>query len=151
MSTEFKQKLIDACEAYVSKKLHTVQTAIDDLQAALKLETKCSMGDKYETGRAMLHLEFEKLAVQHEEYQKLQKTLQRIPPGAKNTTAGFGCAVETSIANYFIAIPAGELNVEGKNFYAVGASAPIAKSLLGKGAGDFFHFNGREAEILRIY
>lgn len=151
MSAGTKQKLLDACEAYVEKKLETVQTAIDDLQAALKLETKCSMGDKYETGRAMLHLEFEKLAGQHEEFQKLRKTLRMIPPGRKDAIAGFGSGVRTSMANYFIAIPAGEFIIEGEKFYSIGATAPIAKNLTGRSTGDTIHFNDRKIEILEIF
>lgn len=151
MDAAMKQKLIEGCEAYVEKKLQTVQAAIDDLQAALKLETKCSMGDKYETGRAMLHLEFEKLAVQHEEFQKLRKTLRMIPPGRKDVIAGFGSGVQTSTANYFIAIPAGEIIVEGEKFYCVGATAPIAKNITGRAAGDLIHFNGREIKILKVF
>lgn len=151
MDTITKQKLIAACEAYVDKKLQTVQAAIDDLQAALKLETKCSMGDKYETGRAMLHLEFEKLAVQHEEFQKLRKTMRMIPPGRKDVIASFGSGVQTSLANYFIAIPAGEIMIEGENFYCIGATAPIAKNITGRAAGDLFRFNGRDIKVLNVF
>lgn len=148
--SEIKEKLIEACAAYVEKKIETVQHAIDDLEAALKLETKCSMGDKYETGRAMLHLEFEKLAGQYEEYQKLRKTLRMIPAGKNNSVVGFGTAVKTSMANYFIAIPAGQLLIEGKAFYAVGAAAPVAKALAGKSEGDMVTFNGKELQIEKI-
>lgn len=151
MSTSTKQQLIDACEIYVEAKLKTVQDTIDDLEGALKLETKCSMGDKYETGRAMLHLEFEKMAVQHEELRKLRKTLRMIVPGRKETIAGFGSVVKTSLANYFIAIPAGELLVGGEKYFAVGANAPIAQNLSGKAAGEEFIFNTRKIEIKEVF
>ncbi|WP_029036430.1 hypothetical protein [Salinimicrobium xinjiangense] len=150
MSKTLKIKLIAACEAYVEKKLETIQQAIDDLEAALKLETKCSMGDKYETGRAMLHLEFEKLAVQYEQFKKLRKTVRMIPSGKINKDVAFGSVVRTSQANYFIAIPAGELIVEGEKYYAVGATAPIAQNLMGRTAGDTFSFNGRELEVQQV-
>jgi transcription elongation GreA/GreB family factor len=150
MSTATKEQLLKACEVYVESKLHTVQNAIKDLEAALKLETKCSMGDKYETGRAMLHLEFEKLAGQHQEFSKLRKTLRMIPGSRKDTAAGFGSVVKTSLANYFIAIPAGELTVAGEKYYAVGAGSPIAKALTGKTEGDSVTFNGREFQIQKV-
>lgn len=150
MNVETKNKLLEACAAYVEAKLQTVQKAIDDLEAALKLETKCSMGDKYETGRAMLHLEFEKLAGQHEEFRKLRKTVRIIPRGREDKIITFGSVVKTSAANYFIAIPAGEVNVEGEKFYAVGASSPIAQALTGKAAGDKITFNGKEILIQEV-
>lgn len=151
MELAIKQKLIDACAAYVETKLQTIQTAIDDLEAALKLETKCSMGDKYETGRAMLHLEFEKLAVQFEEFKKLRKTVRMIPENRIEKVVTFGSAVETSQANYFIAIPAGEITVEKHKYYVVGASAPIAKILTGRTSGDVVTFNGREIVIQKVF
>lgn len=150
MNNSIKKQLVAACEAYVEVKLQTVQKTIDDLEAALKLETKCSMGDKYETGRAMLHLEFEKLAGQYEEFKKLRKTVRMIPAERKDTAVGFGSLVKTSLASYFIAIPAGELKAGGERFYAVGAAAPIALVLSGKSAGDVVRFNSREIEILEV-
>lgn len=151
MSSTRKKQLLEACEAYVEGKLQTVQKAIDDLEAALKLETKCSMGDKYETGRAMLHLEFEKLAGQYEEFKKLRKTVRIIPAGRKDEIVTFGSGVETSEANYFIAIPAGEITVERHKYYVVGAGAPIAKILTGKTAGDVVTFNGRDILIQKVF
>lgn len=150
MGNPIKQRLIASCESYVDVRLQTIQKAIDDLEAALKLETKCSMGDKYETGRAMLHLEFEKLARQYEEYKKLQKTVKMIPGGRIDSQVSFGSVVKTSRGNYFISVPAGKIPVEGEDYYAVGANAPVAKILLSRIAGDTVTFNGAEMEILEV-
>ena len=150
MNPDTKKQLIAACEAYVAQKLKNIQDAIDDLEAALKLETKCSMGDKYETGRAMLHLEFEKLAGQYEGFQKLRKTIRLIPSERTDKKVTFGSAVKTSTANYFIAIPAGVLEIASEKFFAVGAAAPIAQALSGKTVGEKIHFNGREISIQEI-
>ena len=147
---ELKNRLFEACENYVEERITRVEAAINDLEAALKLETKCSMGDKYETGRAMLHLEFEKLAGQHEQFRKLRKTL-RIMPLKPSENVTFGSAVETSAANYYIAIPAGELKIDGKTFYAVGAASPIAQALSGKKPGEIISFGGKSMEIQKIF
>ena len=151
MSTSIKKQLIEACEDYVEAKLNNVQSVIEDLEAALKLETKCSMGDKYETDRAMLHLEFEKVAGQSESFKKLRQTIRSISSGRIDNKVTFGSVVKTSLANYFIAIPAGELTVQGEKYYAIGASAPIAKALSGKFPGDIVFFNGRETTIQQIF
>lgn len=147
---ELKKRLFEACEKYVEERLSRTEAAISDLEDALKLETKCSMGDKYETGRAMLHLEFEKLSGQHEQLRKLRKTLRMIPQKSLES-ATFGAAVETSAANYYIAIPAGELAVDGKTFYAVGAASPIAQALMNKKPGDKVVFGGKEIEIKNVF
>lgn len=145
-----KPQLIKACEQYLQERIGRIQTAIDDLQEALKLETKCSMGDKYETGRAMLHLEFEKLAGQMEEYKKLRKTLSLINPKMRSENVIFGTAIKTNVANYFIAIPAGEIMVGAEKFFAIGNNSPIAKALAGRLKGDTIDFNGRRLQIQEL-
>lgn len=147
---ELKKRLFEACEKYVEERLSRTEAAIKDLEEALKLETKCSMGDKYETGRAMLHLEFEKLSVQHEQYRKLRKTL-RMAPQKVSEVVTFGSAVETTAANYFIAIPAGELKIGEEKFYAVGAASPIAQALSGKTVGEDVTFGGKQLQIKKIF
>lgn len=151
MSAELKQQLITACFEYVEERVQKIEEAIKDLETALKLETKCSMGDKYETGRAMLHLEFEKLSAQHEQYQKLRKTVRMIQPRKVQQKVGFGALVETDKANYFIAIPAGEIKVGKESFYAVGAGSPIAIALSGKEEGDTVHFNGQNISLKKVF
>ncbi len=151
MEFELKQKLLDACTEYVNTRIKKIDLAIKDLEDALKLETKCSMGDKYETGRAMLHLEFEKFSAQHAEYQKLRKTLGMIKTKKLEENVTFGSVVKTRQTNYFIAIPAGEISVENEKFYAVGASAPIARALMGKKRGETVTFNGRELQIKNVF
>ena len=148
---EKKQLLWNACMNYVEERIGRIETAIKDLEDALKLETKCSMGDKYETGRAMLHLEFEKLSGQHEEYRKLKKTLRMIEPKKVFETVSFGAAINTDGPNYFISIPAGEIKLEDEVFYAVGASAPIARALSGKKSGESVTFNGKAIFIKSVF
>ncbi len=150
MSRELKTELLQAAGEYVEARIQNVEKVIKDLEAALKLETKCSMGDKYETDRAMLHLEFEKIAGQAESFKKLRKTLRSIPMSGTDEVVTFGSIVKTSVANYFISIPAGELTVEDEKYHALGAGAPIAKALNGKTEGDVVVFNDREILIQEI-
>lgn len=151
MSVERKQMLLDACMEYVEERLNRIEAAIKDLEDALKLETKCSMGDKYETGRAMLHLEFEKLSGQHAQVRKLKQTLRMIDPKVPTEVGGFGSVVKTAEVNYFIAIPAGELKLQEEKFYAVGAGAPISLALNGKKAGEEVVFNDRKLLITEVF
>ncbi len=150
MNSELKQKLKKAAGNYVEDRINRIHTAIADLEDALKLETKCSMGDKYETGRAMLHLEFEKLSAQLEQYSRLKKTLTFIKEKQASEKVEFGSVVNTEKVNYFIAIPAGEMEVDGEKFFAIGAGSPVAQAMTGKSAGDEFTFNGIKNKILKI-
>lgn len=147
---ETKRHLLSSCEAYIDERIDQLEKGIADLKEALKLETKCSMGDKYETGRAMLHLEFEKLSLQYEEYRKLRRTVRMIDPTISLKSVNFGAIVQTTESNYFISVPVGQLSYEEEHYYAIGAGSPIARALLGKEPGDKVNFNGKEMILTAV-
>ena len=59
--TTIKQTLYNFCVTYINQRMATAQQAIHTAQASANEETKSSAGDKYETGRAMMQLEIEKI------------------------------------------------------------------------------------------
>ncbi len=150
MSVNLKQQLIEVCENYVEARISRALAGIKDLDEALKMESKSSAGDKYETGRAMIHLEVDKLLLQLEQYKGLKKTLATAGQNQNSGIIGFGSVVKTSAANYFISIPVGEILVENEKFYAIGINSPIAQALLGKKEKENFSFNGNTNKILLV-
>ena len=54
-----KAKLYDSCLKLVDERVAHIEDAMRNAQASANEETKSSAGDKYETGRAMMHLEKE--------------------------------------------------------------------------------------------
>ena len=56
-----KINLFKHCEIVLKKKLKTFYNQKKELKQALNSESKSSAGDKHEIGRAMIHLEMEKL------------------------------------------------------------------------------------------
>ena len=121
-----------------------------DLEESLENESKSSAGDKYETGREMINLEFGKLNGQLMEFRKLQETLLKAWRNVPATNIQLGSLVKTSVANYFIAIPAGEISDGTEKFYAIGANSPVAQALLGKKKGAQFNFNGTMNRITSV-
>ena len=131
-----KKELFVQCLEYCKIKHEGIHFQIEEIVKALTMETKSSAGDKHETGRAMLHLEREKLGNQLAQVQKLQETLSRIQIEKTSKTIGLGSVVYTSQANYFIAISAGQFQIDNVVFYAISAQTPIGKLLIGKKLGD---------------
>lgn len=150
MDSPVKQQLHGFCEAYIKDRLSRIQKNIAALQEALNSETKSSAGDKHETGRAMIQLEREKLGKQLAEVQLLQELFKKVPLKGGNSTIALGNLVYSPVQNYYLAISAGELKVNGVSFYAIAPNTPIGKLLLGKGKGDVVVFNSREIKILEI-
>lgn len=145
-----RQQLLEACHVYVEERMLRLQTSIQGLEKDLGNETKSSAGDKYETSREMINAEISQLESQLKEFKKLQEILQL--PNLRKTAAKIqlGSIVTTSAANYFLAIPAGEIQLEKQKFYAIGINSPIAKLLLGKQKDDTFNFLQEEIKILSV-
>ena len=150
---ELKLKLYNWCLEYVENRIGTVQKVIDEAQASANHETKSSMGDKYETTRAMLQLDTEMNTKQLVEAMKLKMDLQKIEHslGQEHTVVQVGSMVFTNQANYFVSIGAGKITIEGKDFYAISPTAPICKPLLGLKAGNSFTFNKQNIFLKEVY
>lgn len=139
-----------ACLAYVHDRIAAATQAMQAAQESANSETKSSAGDKYETGRAMAQEERNRNAVQLREAQNLQAELARINPEQACDTVRPGALVETSMGGFFISISAGKLAVDGKDYFAVSAAAPVAVALSGKRAGEEAVFNGKAVRIINV-
>lgn len=147
--TEIKIQLHTACRMVAEERIERIQTSLKEAQAAANNETKSSSGDKYETTRAMMHLEIENLSGQLAEAQKLLKTLHVIPVESTGVI-GLGSIVRTNHGNFFLAVGAGKTTVEGEEYFLLSQSAPIAQAMLHKGIGEHIEINSRTFTILNI-
>jgi transcription elongation GreA/GreB family factor len=145
-----KPQLHALCLAYVQERINACQAAIQAAQESANSETKSSAGDKYETGRAMAQNERDRNTVQLRQAQQLQGELQRINPELPCDTVRPGALVHTSMGVFYLGISAGKLTVEGKDYFAVSAAAPVAAALAGKRAGESAVFNGKQVKIAAI-
>lgn len=145
-----KEELYNKCDTALEARLSVISKTISDLETSLQSETKSSAGDKYETGRAMVHIEREKAGRQLAELQKSKTLLQRIDYSSKHHNVTLGSIVYTSQDNYFISISEGELDVDNTTFYAISPQSPIAKLLLGKTKGDAISFRSSTFVIAKV-
>ncbi|TCI84612.1 3-oxoacyl-ACP synthase [Tenacibaculum sp. M341] len=144
-----KNQLFEQCRLFVQKREETVLQIINSNKKALLSETKSSAGDKHETGRAMLQLEMEKASQQLEGIQIMKETLAKTNLEVSQKVR-LGSLIITDKVGYFLCISAGQLKVEGKLFFAVSASSPIGKQLLGKEINNEIVFNGNKLIIKEV-
>lgn len=150
MENKNREVLIGACQEYIEQRVEIIKKAMAGLKEDLEGESKSSAGDKFETGREMINIEWNKLSVQMTQYEHLSQILKRIEDHKPGEMVVLGSIVYTSAAKYFISIPAGEITGVADKFYAVGVQAPIAQVMLGKKPGDSVSFNGSEFSIEKI-
>ena len=146
-----KINLFKHCEIVLNKKLNTFYNQKKELKQALNSESKSSAGDKHEIGRAMIHLEMEKLGNLITEAEKNFKKLQSIKNHNNNSElVGLGSAVLTDKANYYISIAADIYKINSKMFYCISPKSPIGKLLIGKKLDDKIKFNNQIIKIIKI-
>ena len=145
-----KINLFKHCEIILKKKLNTFYNQKKELKQALNSESKSSAGDKHEIGRAMIHLEMEKLGNLIAEAEQNFKKLQSIKNYNNNEVIGLGSAVLTDKANYYISIAADIYKINSKMFYCISPKSPIGKLLIGKKLDDKIEFNNQVIKIIKI-
>lgn len=147
---DIKQSLYNQCNYLIKLRLQSIQKAISEIQESLLSETKSSMGDKLETGRAMLQLEREKAGQQLAEIQKTQEILSKIDVSNTSKKVCLGSVVFTSQANYFISISAGKLTIDNTDYFAISPKTAIGQLLFSKEVGDEVIFRNQKFKIKNI-
>lgn len=145
-----KSQLHQACQEQLKERLTGLENRLLDLREALENETKSSAGDKYETSRAMVHQEQEKLLRQQAVLRQQQQHLSTLKITIGKNVAQLGSLVLTNRGAYYLSIPLGRVEVEGRSYYVLSLAAPLGKVLLGKCVGECFTFNQQSFEITGI-
>ncbi len=145
-----KEKLYQQILNILDKKIDAAKLAIEAAKESRDNETKCSVGDKYETGRTMMQLEVEKNRVQLNKTLNTKKELAQIDLKRKFEKVEYGSLVITSQGNYFISMGIGKLEVDNGHYYCISLASPVGKLLKGKKIGEKIQLQGREIAIAHI-
>ncbi|MBC7826501.1 MAG: hypothetical protein H7122_02055 [Chitinophagaceae bacterium] len=147
----FKNELKQLCQSMIQKRIEAVKSTVESAQQAANLEEKSSAGDKYETSRAMNHLEQEMHSRQLAENLKELATLHSIDASIIYTFGHAGSFLECSGISFFIAAGLGKQTIDSNIVFFLSPHAPLARSLQNKKAGDSFLFNTTLLTIVDVY
>jgi transcription elongation GreA/GreB family factor len=128
-------------EQMLRERMDAAQRAMDMAQEAANNEEKSSAGDKYETGRAMGHLQKDMHARQ------LAEAVKDL--AALHATAG--TVVETDGVTLFISVGLGRQEVDGSTILFLSQLAPLAQALHAKSVGETIVLNKATMVIRDIY
>ncbi|HCX24923.1 MAG: 3-oxoacyl-ACP synthase [Flammeovirgaceae bacterium] len=135
-----KQTLYLQCKGMVEEKIQSLQANLKGFQDAANEETKSSAGDKYETGRAMMHLEKEKVAHALNEVLKQKKVLDQL--GDQPMEQGeLGALIQTNKGYFYLSVSLGKMNCDGIDAFCLSPVSPLGQNLLGTKKGDQITFN----------
>lgn len=145
-----KEKLHQACLLQLAERITDLNKRIAAITESRNSETKSSAGDKYETSRAMMQMEEDKVMAQLELAKQMQSQLRQLDPTVKESVIQLGSLVRTSARNYYLSIGLGKLVVEKKTYYSISTDSPIGKLLLGNEKGATIVFNQMKDEVLEV-
>jgi hypothetical protein len=147
----FKNNLKQFCQHTIEQRIAAAKEIIQNVQEAANNEEKSSAGDKYETGRAMGHLQKDMHSRQLNEYLKELADLHSVNAGIIYQKAKPGAFIETSAALFFIAAGLGKQATAGKTILFLSPHAPLALVLQNKEQGESFVFNRNTVVITDLF
>jgi len=145
-----KQQLLAECKRYVASRIDNANQSMINAQEAANEEGKSSVGDKYETGRAMMQIERDKAAQQLDEAFKLKNIIDHISIEGDGGKVIPGSLVITNSKKIFISIGIGRVTIQGEEFLVVAPASPLGKLLMGLKVNDEILFNKERLTILQI-
>jgi transcription elongation GreA/GreB family factor len=145
-----KKSLYDVVTERYHASVQQLQNGINELQTSANEETKSSVGDKYETGRAMIQLEIEKLGAQMTDLNKVKAVLAAARPDQLHTRIQLGSLVETSSGYFYLTYNAGEISIGTSKAFCISLQSPLGKQLLGKASRESVTVNGKAITIINV-
>ena len=148
---QFKNKLKAFCQHPIEQRIAAAKQAISEAQESANNEEKSSAGDKYETGRAMGHLQKDMHVRQLSQYIRELSNLLAVNANVIYEHATGGAFIETAQASFFIAAGLGKQTIDGKPIIFLSPNAPLSNILLNKKQGDGFLFSGVTVVIKSLF
>ena len=145
-----KKKIIDFIIYSIKEKINILESELDSIRKEKNNITKSSAGDKFETSRSSMQIEYDKLNNQINILYNQLKLIESIDNLTKKSRVGLGSLVKTDKSFYFISIGLGNYTIDKKTIYVISLASPIGKILNNKKEGDTIIFNNKEEKIKEI-
>lgn len=147
---ELKKLLMSKIIDEIDDRIKAETLMIESARETANSDTKSSAGDKYETTRAMMHLEQEKYSQQLSESMELRRRANSIPLDQTFEEIRTGSIACTSMGNFFIAVSAEEIEIDDEEYIPISLASPIGEALHGKKSGESVPFRNRTITILDV-
>jgi transcription elongation GreA/GreB family factor len=145
-----KSRLLGHCKEIVKARLFNAEDAMNRAQESANDNEKSSAGDKFETGRAMGHLEKEMFSRQYQESLLALQKIQSIESKTGTQEIALGSLVVIDTKFYLIAIGLGKVNFEDREYYIVSEESPLGQSIIGLRKNDTITINKVKMQIIDI-
>ena len=145
-----KQKLIICITNSLNEKIQILEEERNSINKEKNEITKSSAGDKFETSRSTMQIEYDKL---NHQIIQLKDQLNKIVLIESNKTFSkirYGALVITNSSYYLVSIGLGKYSIDNKSVFVISLTSPIGQILVDKKRGDYIIFNNKKEEIIDI-
>jgi hypothetical protein len=144
-----KEVYVIFCEQ-IEQKIQSATQSWNEANESVLAETKSSVGDKHETGRAMAQLEVEKAIKILNETKQMSSIIQLLQPEKTRLKAELGALIITDLGLFYLSTGIGKIEIENQTVFCIGMNSPIGKSLLNKKIDEKFYFGDKNGIIMNI-
>ena len=146
-----KEKIIEEISNKLEYKISEVEEELNLLTKDKNEITKSSAGDKFETSRATIQSEYDKVSINLIKLKDQLRKIKLISFTSKPQKIGYGTLVKTSNSMYMVSIGYGKLTLGSKDVYVISPISPIGRKLIDRQEGESISFNSKTEEILGIF
>lgn len=125
--------------------------AMEQAQETANNQEKSSVGDKYETARAMGQIDRDMNARQLEKAQNELTFLENIDTLKIHGEIAMGCIFELTDTLFFVATGLGPISVDGKQIIAISVQSPFYELAKSKKKGDEITFQNMKQKIKSVF
>jgi hypothetical protein len=145
-----REKILEEAKLHFSTKLKALDTHIKTVQDAANQESKSSVGDKYETGRAMAQNEVFQLKVQYEALRHEVEKLFHLPSISNPDQANNGSLVKTKKGWFLLGAALGKFMYGSTSVYFISLDSPLGSALTKKKKEEEFLVNEMKDKIVEL-
>ncbi|HRO43878.1 MAG TPA: hypothetical protein PL009_13660 [Flavipsychrobacter sp.] len=146
-----KEKVHKHCLEVVALRLDSLRQNARDLSESVANETKSSAGDKYETSRAMLHIEQEQIGGRIAVLLVQQNLLKNMDEKSSPFRISLGSLVRIGDVFYYLSVALGKMQIDGREVVVLSLQSPLGSRLKGLAEGDKLEMNGKELMIAELW
>jgi transcription elongation GreA/GreB family factor len=145
-----KENILQKLKEIIENRIKNIEISIENARKSANEESKSSVGDKYETARAMGQLDQEMQSKQRQQALIEKTILDKINTTDICSKIMVGALTETSMGTFYVAIGAGMIEIDNKKIITISPQSPIGQVLMGKQRGENFSFRQKNEQILSV-
>lgn len=145
-----KEMIFEICEQKLHEKIIYLQKEMSDLMYGLENDTKSSAGDKHETARAMMQIDYEKSLRQLTDANTQMTILKKINHHTDANVISAGSLIYTNHGAIFIAISLGKIKIEQHDVMVISPQSPLALKFMQAKKSSTISMNGIDYIIEKV-